>query len=78
MWECCRSCIIVSQAICPAAFGIRLVFGLLLGHIAVLQWLIRHGAKAEKDDLGGTPLHDAAEHGQKEVGRETFKCSNEI
>lgn len=37
------------------------------GHISVLQWLIRHGAKVEKDDLGGTPLHDAAEHGQKEV-----------
>ena len=37
------------------------------GHIAVLEWLIRHGAKVEKDDLGGTPLHDAAEHGQKQV-----------
>ena len=33
----------------------------------MLEWLIRHGAKVEKDDLGGTPLHDAAEHGQKNV-----------
>ena len=33
----------------------------------MLQWLIAHGAKVEKDDLGGTPLHDAAEHGQLEV-----------
>lgn len=33
----------------------------------MLQWLIRHGAKVEKDDLGGTPLHDAAEHGQLEA-----------
>ena len=37
------------------------------GHIEVLEWLIRHGAKVERDDLGGTPLHDAAEHGQKNV-----------
>lgn len=37
------------------------------GHTPVLKWLISHGARIEKDDLGGTPLHDAAEHGQLEV-----------
>jgi len=40
---------------------------LLLGHTLALKWLLSHGAKIEKDDLGGTPLHDAAEHGQLEV-----------
>jgi len=39
----------------------------MLGHKSVLKWLLSHGAKIEKDDLGGTPLHDAAEHGQLEV-----------
>lgn len=38
------------------------------GHVHVLRWLLSHGAKVETDDLGGTPLHDAAEHGQMEVG----------
>ena len=33
----------------------------------MLKWLLGHGAKIEKDDLGGTPLHDAAEHGELEV-----------
>ncbi len=37
------------------------------GHVHVLRWLLSHGAKVETDDLGGTPLHDAAEHGQLEV-----------
>lgn len=39
------------------------------GHILVLKWLIAHGAKVERDDLGGTALHDAAEHGQLEVSK---------
>ena len=40
----------------------------LIGHVHVLRWLLTHGARVETDDLGGTPLHDAAEHGQLEVG----------
>lgn len=39
----------------------------LIGHVHVLRWLLTHGARVETDDLGGTPLHDAAEHGQLEV-----------
>ena len=38
-----------------------------VGHASVLKWLLSHGGKIEQDDLGGTPLHDAAEHGQLEV-----------
>ena len=38
-----------------------------IGHASVLKWLLSHGARIEQDDLGGTPLHDAAEHGQLEV-----------
>ena len=33
----------------------------------MLKWLLSNGGKVERDDLGGTPLHDAAEHGQLEV-----------
>lgn len=40
---------------------------LYAGHINVLQWLLSHGCSIERDDLGGTPIHDAAEHGQLEV-----------
>lgn len=39
----------------------------LVGHIKILQWLLSKGCTAKTDDLGGTPLHDAAEHGQLEV-----------
>lgn len=35
----------------------------------MLKWLLSHGAKIQKDDLGGTPLHDAAEHGELEVSK---------
>ena len=38
----------------------------------MLRWLLTHGAKVETDDLGGTPLHDAAEHGQLEVYTSSF------
>lgn len=41
----------------------------------VLRWLLTHGARVETDDLGGTPLHDAAEHGQLEVCVENNVCS---
>ena len=44
-----------------------------LGHVQVLRWLLTHGAKVDTDDLGGTPLHDAAEHGQLEVRENEFK-----
>ena len=37
------------------------------GHVSLLRWLLTHGAIVDTDDLGGTPLHDAAEHGQMEV-----------
>lgn len=39
-----------------------------LGHVHILHWLLSHGGSVETDDLGGTPLHDAAEHGQIDVG----------
>ena len=43
----------------------------------MLRWLLTHNGGIVKDDLGGTPLHDAAEHGQievclKEIKRQTF------
>lgn len=38
----------------------------------MLEWLLSHGASIEQDDLGGTPLHDAAEHGQIQVSSK--KC----
>ena len=37
------------------------------GHSGVVRWLLDNGASCDKDQLGGTPLHDAAEHGQLEV-----------
>ena len=37
------------------------------GHVHILRWLLTHGGGIEQDDLGGTPLHDAAEQGQMEV-----------
>lgn len=43
------------------------LFFLFAGHLFVLEWLLTHNASMEQDDLGGTPLHDAAEHGQLEV-----------
>ena len=46
---------------------------LALGHVQVLRWLLTHGANIDQDDLGGTPVHDAAEQGQMEVC--TMKCT---
>lgn len=37
------------------------------GHVHVMKWLLANGATIDRDDLGGTPLHDAAEHGSIEV-----------
>ena len=42
-------------------------FSCCTGHIDIIQWLISHNCTTQKDDLGGTPLHDAAEHGQLQV-----------
>ena len=37
------------------------------GHYRVVDWLLGHGATPLLDNLGGSPLHDAAEHGRLEV-----------
>ena len=44
-----------------------LQFYLYLGHVKIIEWLLQQGQTVIRDDLGGTPLHDAAEHGQFEV-----------
>ena len=33
-------------------------------YLQVLDWLLENGAKLMVDNLGGSPLHDAAEHGR--------------
>lgn len=38
------------------------------GHAKALSWLLLHGGEAVADSWGGTPLHDAAENGELEVG----------
>lgn len=38
------------------------------GHAKVLSWLLLHGGEITTDSWGGTPLHDAAENGELEVG----------
>lgn len=38
------------------------------GHAKVLSWLLLHGGEITADSWGGTPLHDAAENGELEVG----------
>lgn len=38
------------------------------GHAKVLSWLLLHGGEITADLWGGTPLHDAAENGELEVG----------
>ncbi|KAG5838681.1 hypothetical protein ANANG_G00226180 [Anguilla anguilla] len=38
------------------------------GHAKVLSWLLLHGGEIALDGSGGTPLHDAAENGELEVG----------
>ena len=39
------------------------------GHVNVLKWLNAKGDISSTDTLGGSPLHDAAEHGQLEVSK---------
>ena len=46
------------------------------GHVSLLRWLLTHGATVDTDDLGGTPLHDAAEHGQMEV--RSISCTQSL
>ncbi len=38
------------------------------GHHGILERLLQMGSKVKKDYWGGTPLHDAAENGEVEVG----------
>jgi len=38
------------------------------GHHCILETLLQMGSKVKKDYWGGTPLHDAAENGEIEVG----------
>lgn len=38
------------------------------GHYCILERLLHMGSKVIKDYWGGTPLHDAAENGELEVG----------
>lgn len=38
------------------------------GHHGILERLLQMGSKVKKDYWGGTPLHDAAENGEIEVG----------
>jgi len=47
---------------------------LSVGHVRIIEWVLSQGCGALCDDLGGTPLHDAAEHGQLEV---TISIMNE-
>ena len=36
-----------------------------LGQVECLEWILTHGGSVmDKDNLGGTALHDAAEQGQ--------------
>lgn len=38
------------------------------GHCCILEKLLQMGSKVIRDYWGGTPLHDAAENGELEVG----------
>lgn len=42
------------------------------GHYCILERLLHVGSKVIKDYWGGTPLHDAAENGELEVGSNLF------
>lgn len=51
------------------------------GHYSILERLLHIGAKVIKDYWGGTPLHDAAENGELEVGHQVdlrFCCCSLI
>lgn len=38
------------------------------GHLAAVRWLLNHGAKLSLDKYGKSPINDAAENQQVEVG----------
>lgn len=48
------------------------------GHYCILEKLLQMGSKVIKDYWGGTPLHDAAENGELEVGLVLSSCRFEI
>lgn len=43
------------------------------GHHCILEKLLSLGSKVTQDYWGGTPLHDAAENGELEVGPAVIK-----
>ena len=47
------------------------------GHLSVVRWLLKHGAKLSLDKYGKSPINDAAENQQVEV-RSSSLCRNLI
>jgi len=45
------------------------------GHLSVVRWLLNHGAKLSLDKYGKSPINDAAENQQVEVGYDLEKCN---
>jgi len=45
------------------------------GHLSVVRWLLNHGAKLSLDKYGKSPINDAAENQQVEVGFDLEKCN---
>ena len=45
------------------------------GYVRVVEWMLLHGASITQDNLGGSPLHDAAEHGQVKVRYTPYEFS---
>ena len=63
----CDTCIILVTT-CTSFWLVEFIIMLYnAGHVSVLKWLNAKGDISVMDRLGGTPLHDAAEHGQFEV-----------
>ena len=47
---------------------------ILIFLLQVVGWLLENGGRVTMDHLGGTPLHDAAQHGQIQVPRLVLFC----